>query len=84
MQIYTILTTLFFAGTALACPNGPYALGSNCSGNCVGAQRCSTLDNNVVRTAVSCSQRLAGFRSSFRDLTPPRVIQPPSVCFVGV
>lgn len=50
MQIYTILTALFLASTALACPNGPYIQGSQCGAECNGAQRCSTGGgNNVVR-----------------------------------
>ncbi|KAI4109763.1 MAG: hypothetical protein LQ349_000581 [Xanthoria aureola] len=49
MQIYTILTTLFLASTALACANGPYPVGSACGGDCAGAQRCSKNNNNVIR-----------------------------------
>ncbi|KAL8993706.1 MAG: hypothetical protein Q9188_007258 [Gyalolechia gomerana] len=49
MQIYTILTTLFLASTALACANGPYDTGSSCGGTCAGAQRCSTNNNNVIK-----------------------------------
>lgn len=53
MQIYTILTTLFLASTALACANGPYPVGSACGGDCAGAQRCSKNNNNVVCPSVS-------------------------------
>lgn len=53
MQIYTILTTLFLASTALACANGPYKVDAPCGGDCTGAQRCSVRNNHVVRAAVS-------------------------------
>ena len=47
MQFSTIITALFLASTAVACPNGPYRTGSSCDQTCAGAQRCGD-DNYVV------------------------------------
>ena len=53
MQLFTILTTLALAATALAsCPNGPYEAGSECGGDCIDARRCSKNTNHVVRTVI--------------------------------
>jgi hypothetical protein len=47
MKFTGILATLFLAGTAMACANGPYDTGSVCPSNCEGAQRCGD-ENHVV------------------------------------
>ncbi|EDU46032.1 hypothetical protein PtrSN002B_007316 [Pyrenophora tritici-repentis] len=48
MQFTTIITALFLATTAVACPNGPYRTGSSCDQTCAGAQRCGD-DNYVIQ-----------------------------------
>ena len=48
MQIYTALTTLLLAATALACDQGPYKEGTGCGGTCLNAHRCSMNGQNVV------------------------------------
>jgi hypothetical protein len=47
MKFTGLLATLFLAGTAMACANGPYDTGSVCPSNCEGAQRCGD-ENHVV------------------------------------
>ncbi|KAJ6782794.1 hypothetical protein PWT90_10385 [Aphanocladium album] len=48
MQFSTVLTTLFLAGSAMACANGPYKTGSACGGNCANAKRCGD-GNHIIQ-----------------------------------
>jgi hypothetical protein len=52
MKFTGILATLFLAGTAMACANGPYDTGSVSPSNCEGAQRCGD-ENHVVSSPES-------------------------------
>jgi hypothetical protein len=46
MQLFGIITALFFASAVAACDNGPYDQGKSCGGTCVDALRCG--NNNYV------------------------------------
>ncbi|KAF9698566.1 hypothetical protein EKO04_003604 [Ascochyta lentis] len=46
MQFFGLLTALFLASAAAACPDGPYKTNSACGGNCFNVQRCG--DNNGI------------------------------------
>lgn len=65
MQFSTVLTTLFLAGSAMACANGPYKTGSSCGGNCANVKRCGD-GNHIVSSDSDAIHLLQVFVKFYR------------------